>query len=345
VKKTNLNTRFLALLTALAIILSFSGSAFAIDDGARAYWKGRAGTYGVSFQYLRLDADSMDADQFDPGLYIYPNSDTEANLFIANCAYHFALLNRASSLALNLAGGNVDVDINGNAVPPQFLPPGVDPGSSVSQSATGLADPSIQLVVNLLGTPALRSNVDLLNYEPGCTVDIAALLAFPVGEYDKDKLVNMGQNRWFGRVALPFKYHFGVFTPGYMSSLELIPSAWLFAENDDLLGQKLENDPLWQVEAHLTHDFTRNFFASLDMLYRGGFQSEINGADVGDKLNIGDIGFTLSFQATDNLAIRTGYSTNVFGDDDLDTSLLRIQFVYGWNTPSENMKKLTGGGH
>jgi hypothetical protein len=30
----------------------------------------------------------------------------------------------------------------------------------------------------------------------------------------------------------------------------------------------------------------------------------------------------------------------VFGDKNLDTSLLRIQFVYGWHQLTENSKKL-----
>jgi hypothetical protein len=197
--------------------------------------------------------------------------------------------------------------------------------------------------VNLFGTPRLKSNVDLLNYEPTWTIDAAALLAFPIGKYDDDKLVNLGLNRWWGRVALPFKYHFGVFAPGYMSSFEVIPSVWLFAENDDFLGQKLENDPLWQLEAHLTHDFTRSFFGSLDLLYRRGFESEINGNEVGDKLEIGNLGLTVQYQATDNLAIRSSFSSNVFGDDDLDTSILRLQLVYGWHRASENAKKLMKG--
>ena len=104
------------------------------------------------------------------------------------------------------------------------------------------------------------------------------MLGVPLGQYDNDKVANLGLNRFYGRVAFPFKYHFGVFSPGYRSSLEMVPSVWLFAENDDFLGQKLENDPLWQIEAHLTHDFTRSFFGSLDLLFRGGFQSEINGS-------------------------------------------------------------------
>jgi hypothetical protein len=169
------------------------------------------------------------------------------------------------------------------------------------------------------------------------------MMGVPIGEYDKDKVVNLGLNRFYGRLALPVKYHFGVFSPGYMSSLELIPSVWLFAGNDDFVGQEMDNDPLLQFEAHLTHDFTSSFFGSVDLLYRGGFQSEINGVEVGEDLDIGNLGFTLNYQVNDNFMMRTSYMSNLFGDDDLDNSILRLQFVYGWNKPSENAKKLQKG--
>jgi hypothetical protein len=61
-------------------------------------------------------------------------------------------------------------------------------------------------------------------------------------------------------------------------------------------------------------------------------------------LNIGDLGFTLNYQATDNLMLRTTYSSNMFGDDEVDNSLIRLQLVYSWHRTSENMKKL-GKGH
>ncbi len=342
-KSRNRHTRLWVFIATLAINLSFSGPALAVDDGARAYWKGRDGTNVVSFQYLNLNMQASDTQQFDPSQFIYPNSDTEANVMIANYARHLTLFNRASSFAVNIAGGSADLDVNTSLIPSQFLPPGIAPGTTFSQSTSGFADPSVQLDVNLFGTSQLKSTVDLVNYEPKWTLDAAVLLAFPIGEYDDDKLVNMGLNRWYGRVAFPFKYHFRVFSPGYMTSLEITPSVWLFAENDDFVGQKLENDPMWQLEAHLTHDFTRSFFGSLDLLYRGGFQSEINGVEVGDDLNIGNLGFTLNYQATDNLTIRTSYSSNVFGDDDLDNSIIRIQVAYAWHRLMENMKKLKSG--
>ncbi len=335
--------RLWPVLAALFITGSLVTPALALDDGARAYWNGKDGTDGVSYQFLRMDAGGSAAQQFAPDQHIYPNADVEANLAIATWAHHFTLLNRASSFAVNIAGGNVDVDMNANDAPAAFLPPEIVTGSSLSQSSSGFADPSMQLVLNLYGTRQLKSNVDLLNYEPGLTVDLATMLALPLGEYDGDKMVNMGLNRWYGRVALPLKYHFGVFSRGYMSSLEIIPSVWVFEKNDDFMGAELENDPLLQLEAHLTHDFTPTFFGSLDLLYRGGFQSEIDGVDSGDELDIGDVGFTLGYQLTDNTSLRTGYSSNVFGDDDLDTSLIRIQFVYAWHQSDENAKKLTQG--
>jgi hypothetical protein len=339
-KSRSTHTRLPAILTTIAIIFSFSGTALAVDDGARVYWKGRDGTNVVSFQYLNLNMQASDAKQFAPNLYIYPNADVEADIMIASWARHMTLFNRPSILSVNLAAGSVDLDASASLDSP-FVPPGELPGTAFSQSSSGYADPSVQLDINLAGTTPLISTVDLVNYEPTWTVDAAVMLAFPVGEYDEDKLVNMGLNRWYGRLALPIKYHFGVFSPGYMSSFEITPSVWIFTENDDFLGQELENDPLWQIEAHLTRDFTRTFFGSLDLLYRSGFQSEIDGVEVGDEVDIGDFGFTLNFHVTDNVAIRTSYSSNVFGDNDIDNSLLRIQFVYAWHQLDENSKKLS----
>lgn len=252
------------------------------------------------------------------------------------------LFNRASSLAFNIAGGSVQADVSAS-FPSQFLPPGKTAGVAFSESSSRYADPSVQLDINLIGTSRLKSNVDLFNYEPTWTVDAAVMLAIPMGEYEDDKLVNMGLNRWWGRLALPVKYHFGVFSPGYMASFELTPSVWLFADNDDFVGQTLENDPMWQLEAHLTQDFTPSFFGSVDLLYRSGFQSTISGVEAGEEIDIGNLGFTLNYKATDNLMIRTNFSSNMFGDNDVDNSVLRMQFVYMWHPASENFKKLRHG--
>jgi len=339
-KKANVATRFLTFFALTVGVSMVSGPTNAQDDGARTYWKGRAGTNVMSFQYLNMHLQASDALQFDPSHYIYPAADAEADIFVLSWARHMTLFDRPSVLSANLIGGSVDVEFDTAITPPEFLPPFVTPGSSFSQSASGYGDPSVQLDVNLFGTPPINAIFDYMNYEPTWTLDAAFMLGVPLGQYDNDKLVNLGLNRFYGRIAFPFKYHFGVFSPGYMSSLEIVPSVWFFTENDDFLGQKLQNDPMWQLEAHWTHDFTQHFFGSLDLLYRNGFQSEIDGVNLGSDIEIGDLGFTLNFSVTDNVTIRTSFSSNVFGDSDIDTSMIRLQFVYAWDRAIENIKKL-----
>ena len=339
-KKVNCSARFLALVASALAIALISGPANAQDDGARTYWKGRAGTNAMSFQYLSMNLQASDTVQFDPTHYIYPAADAEADIFVLSWARHMTLFDRPSILSANLVGGSVDVEFDTAITPPEFLPPGVVPGPSFSQSASGYADPSVQLDVNLLGTPKLPAIFSYMNYEPTWTLDAAFMLGVPLGQYDDDRVVNMGLNRFYGRVAFPFKYHFRVFSPGYRSTIEVVPSVWLFTDNDDFLGQTLKNDPLVQLEAHWTHDFTRHFFGSLDLLYRNGFQSEIDGVNLGSDIEIGTLGFTLNFAVNDNVTIRTSFSSNVFGDSDIDTSMIRLQFVYAWDRAIQNIKKL-----
>jgi len=331
--------------TILTIIFSVNMPAVAQDDGARAYWNGRSGTNVFSFQYLPMNIGASDSKAFAPGQYIYPNSDIDANVFVGTYSRHMTIFNRASALTVNVIGGSVGATMNASIGSDSLLlPPGINPGTSFNQSSNGFADPNVQLVVNLIGSPKLKSTVDLLNYEPSFTMDIALLVAVPIGAYENDKLVNLGLNRWYSRIALPLKYHFGVFSPGYMSSFEVTPSVYLFAENADFVdGHTLKNEPLWSIESHLTHDFTTNFFASLDMLYQSGFQSELDGNEIAEKFKIGTLGFTLNYSVSDNITIRTSYNSNVFGDDNLETSSIRLQFVYAWNRASQNAKKLQHG--
>ena len=107
-KSGNRHTRLWALLATLAIILLFNVPALAVDNGARAYWKGRDCTNVISFQYLNLNMQASDSQQFDPSLFIYPGAETEANVMIANYARHLTLFNRASSIAVNIAGGSAE---------------------------------------------------------------------------------------------------------------------------------------------------------------------------------------------------------------------------------------------
>jgi len=315
------------------LALLVGGPALAQDDGPRTYWKALDGANVVAFQYLPFDANSSDSEAFDPVHFIYPEADIGANIFLLTYARHFTLFNRTAIFGASLLGGNASVDFSGSPFDGM-------PGGGSKQAAHGFSDPSAQLTVNLVGAPAVRSFYDVSKYEPKAVLDIAVMGNIPIGEYDSDKVVNLGLNRWWTRIGLPFTYHIGPYVPGYRTSVEIMPSVFLFGSNDDFLGNTLDNHPLYQVEGHVTRDFTAHFFGAFDLLYRNGAQAQIDDVDLGEKLDVLSAGFTLDYGVTDNVGLRVSYHSIVEGDSDIDGDMFRINVNFGWHPLIEKIKKL-----
>ena len=120
----------------------------------------------------------------------------------------------------------------------------------------------LEFNINVIGPHAQRNIPDALRYEPGFSVDLLADLALPIGEYDSSQPLNLGQNRWYGRVGAPVVWQLGSWVPGRRTTLEFLPAVWIFGDNNDYVGQTLKTDPLFQLDAHLTRDFTENFWGA-----------------------------------------------------------------------------------
>jgi hypothetical protein len=200
----------------------------------------------------------------------------------------------------------------------------------------------IEAGINLIGPKAIRNIPDLLRYEPGFSVDLIMDLAFPVGEYDSQQTLNLGQNRWYGRVGTPIVCQLGPWVPGRRTTLEVLPSVWLFGDNTDYnSGQTLSTDPMFQLEAHLTRDFTEHFWGSLDTTWMTGGESSVNGV-AGEPLNNLGVGVTLGYQINDNISLTAGYMATVNDSDPTDLQMdgFRISFTYGWHKIVEGQKRL-----
>ena len=201
-----------------------------------------------------------------------------------------------------------------------------------------------EMGINLIGPPAIRTIPDLLRYEPKFSLDVIVDVAFPVGEYDSSQPLNLGQNRWYGRIGAPIVWQLGPWVPGRRTTLELLPSAWIFSDNNDYVGQTLSTDPMFQLEAHLTRDFTEHFWGSLDSTYMAGGKSTVGGVP-GNALNNLGIGFTLGYQINDNIGLTVGYmaTVNDGAPTDLRMDGFRLSFVYGWHATIEGQKRLKSG--
>jgi hypothetical protein len=214
-------------------------------------------------------------------------------------------------------------------------------GRTFNQSADGFGDPMLEFDINIVGPKAQKNIPDMLRYEPGFSVDLLADLAVPIGEYDSSKPLNLGQNRWYGRLGAPIVWQLGPWVPGRRTTLEFLPAVWFFGTNNDYVGQTLKTDPMFQLDAHLTRDFTEHFWGALDAAWYSGGQATINGV-AGKKLNNFGAGLTLGYTINDNLNLTVGYKStlNDSAPDALRMDAFMVTLVFGWHPLLEGSRRL-----
>jgi hypothetical protein len=293
----------------------------------RSYWKTLSDANAVP---IIVNSLSGNTNPFDPAHTVTEGSNLDATLALAGYAHSFSLFDRASMATLLVPMGRISGDLTVT-------------GKAFNQSADGFGDPMLEFDINVLGPSAQKYLPDVIRYEPGISIDVLADLAFPIGKYDHRQPLNLGQNRWYGRLAAPVVWQLGAWVPGRRTTLELLPSVWFFADNDDYVEKKLETDPMFQLDAHLTRDFSDRFWASLDFaLYLGG-QSSIDGV-AGKSLKSVAFGVTSGYVLNENLNLTFGYKATVFDDDtdDLRLSGFTISLVYGWHALIEGTRRLRG---
>jgi len=292
---------------------------------ARFYWKSLSDANAVPLVYETLSGNT---NPFDPSGHITADANIEATMAIACYAHTFTLFNRPAMGVIQLPMGRISAEVTAA-------------GSTATQSARGYGDPMLEFDINVLGPPAQKNIPDLLRYEPGFSVDVLVDLALPIGEYDNDESLNIGQNRWYGRIGFPIVWQLGPWVPGRRTTLEFLPAVWIYGNNNDFVGKTMKTDPKFQLDAHLSRDFTQTLWGGIDATWYNGGKATIDG-DEGDKLNSLALGLTLGYTINDNLSLTFGYMSTINDNDpeDLKMDKFMVTLVYGWHPLIEGMKRL-----
>jgi hypothetical protein len=312
--------------SAIALGMLCAAQAFA-QVPARFYWKSLAGGNAVPVIGMSMSGNT---NPLDPSHRVSPGASIDAEVAIAGYAHTFAVGDRAATAALLVPMGRISGDVTVS-------------GRTYSQTASGFGDPMLEFGINVIGPKVQKNIPDVLRYEPGFSLDIIGDLAFPIGDYDASQPLNLGQNRWYGRLGAPIVAQRGQWVPGRRTTLEFLPAVWMFGTNDNYVGQTLKTDPMFQLDAHLTRDFTEHFWGSLDGVWYKGGGSTLNGVP-GGKLNNVGVGFTLGYQINDNIQLTFGYKSTVndSAPGDLKLDQFMVSFVFGWHPLVEGMKRLKG---
>jgi hypothetical protein len=278
-----------------------------------------------------------DAQELEPRSYV--NTPVGMNFLIAGYAYtkgsvvfnpttkltdaeietHAAILGYARALDLwGLSGKFAMIvpfaDASGSAL---------QAGQLRERDVSGLADPRFRLSVNFYGAPALRLE-EFGSYEQDLIVGATLEVAVPLGQYDSDKLVNIGSNRWSVKPEIGISKAIGRF------NLELAAAVTFFTANSDFLGGRtLEQDPIYSVQGHVVYEAFRGLWAALDATYYAGGRTKIDGKAQEGIENI-RLGLTISIPINRYNSIKLYGSKGVYSRSGTNFDGLGIAWQLRW---------------
>ena len=195
---------------------TFVGTAVAQELTPRLYWPSPKGTRVLVAGYSYTSGDIL----FDRSRPLN-EVDSELNLGILAYLQTVDLWGRSGNFMVELPyiWGNTSGFINDTPASADF---------------SNFGDIRFTTTINLLGAPSMTLQ-DFLDFRanPRPILGASLKLVVPTGDYDSDKLINVGANRWATRAQigtiLPL-------TPTWL--LELEAGAWFYGDDDEFLPGK-----------------------------------------------------------------------------------------------------------
>jgi hypothetical protein len=292
----------------LVAIIFLAPAVLAQELVPRAYWPAPTGTklFVTSYQYSEGDVLT------DPSL---PVEGVESKIEFLSLTYQqtFDWFGRTTNLQLNLpyAWGHSEGFVEG-----QFR----------TRDISNFADARARLSVNLAGAPAMDGAAfQVLRAKPETIVGASILVSAPTGDWEPDKVINAGLNRWAVKPAIGVIYPL---RPKLLLEFEV--GAWFIGDNDEFLGATREQDPILSTEFHVIKRIRPGFWASLDVNYYWGGRSEVGDVTRDDRLENSRVGatFVMPFKRRHALRIAASVPLNTSAGGDFDT--VTVSYAYVW---------------
>ncbi len=174
----------------------------------------------------------------------------------------------------------------------------LDGVTEARREISGLADPTLRLAVNFYGAPALRP-AQFGAWRQDLIVGASLALTAPLGQYDEQRLINIGSNRWSIKPELGLSQAFGQWT------VELAAGATWFTRNDEFFnGTVRRQDPVYSAQMHLTRHLGRGRWGAFSASYYEGGRNSIDGVEREQKLGGTRLGLTVSLPGERHNSIR-----------------------------------------
>ena len=247
--------------------------------------------HGLSAVLAWLFAATTMAQELDPRTY--SNAPTGVNFFSASYGYSSGNVLLDPTLPIENLDGKINIGAFGygrsfgllgrNAKVKVVIPYAagdwqgqIQPGPGLrsedqQRRARGFGDIRAKLEWNFIGAPALKPD-EYKDYKQDLVVGGSVLIVAPTSDYNSEKLLNLGSNRWVMRTEVGASKEFGRW------GVELAGNIWLFGINDNFFGgNRSEQDPLYVIKSNIVYTWRPGLWLGAGVGYGKGGRTTING--------------------------------------------------------------------
>ena len=158
-------------------------------------------------------------------------------------------------------------------------------------------------------------------------IGLTPIISVPLGRYDKNKSLNIGENRW------SFKPEIGI-VKGIKNKLflEIIFNTEVFSDNDKFYyGNEVvskSQSPLMGLETHCSFTMADNWFLSLDYFYSKGGRTKIDGVKQRDSQNNHAIGLSSFWKIGENQLLMLEYVNRFAVENGIEFDTIGFRWGY-----------------
>jgi len=175
----------------------------------------------------------------------------------------------------------------------------------LTRETRGIIDPALYFSINFYGAPTM-SLQKFRTYKQDAIAGFTLKVTPPLGNYDKEKIINLGTNRW------SIKPELGISKAINRWIVEATANATFYSENDQFSTDKIRKQaPVYSIQGNLTYTFKNKIWLSYGVTYFTGGETKVDGVLSNDLQDNSRTGFTLAIPVDKYNSIKVLASTGI----------------------------------
>ena len=189
---------------------------------------------------------------------------------------------------------------------------------------SGGGDIRVRFSTLLKGGRALAPK-EFATRKPETLIGASIVIVVPTGQYDPQRLVNPGSNRW------AFKPEIGISKPMNRWTLEVTGGAWLFTANDSFLGNsRREQKAMASFQGGVIYTLRRRMWVSANATFYTGGSTVLNGTANEDRQRNSRVGATFSLPLTQEQSVKIAWAKGVTTRTGGNLNTVVVGWQYAW---------------